>query len=229
MPRRSHLATGTSWWGRLAGKIVLETAFDAIEVNAEELLAPPERRGFRTGWGGRWRHVGYAAGAGGGPTHPLGMPTLSGRLRTDSLDCRLGCGANVRVPVALVREYAQPQPRPPVQAVQRIKAVVAELNADDWKSRDRAAAQLAALGPAAAGVLRAMGVMASRRRCASGSTRSWRRSRPQARRVPREAPGRGGRRRGAAEPARGHGRGRRAPGAGVTNERNQCLPTCRRQ
>jgi len=33
---------------------------------------------------------------------------------------------------------------------------VAELNADDWKSRDRAAAQLAALGPAAGGVLRAM-------------------------------------------------------------------------
>jgi len=77
-------------------------------------------------------------------------------LKTDSLDCRLGCGASVRVPVALVREYAQPQPRPPAQAVQRIKAVVAELNADDWKSRDRAAAQLAALGPAAAGVLRGM-------------------------------------------------------------------------
>ena len=37
----------------------------------------------------------------------------------------------------------------------------------------------------------------------------------------RQAPGRGGRRRGAAEPARGHGRGHHAPGAGVTNERNQ--------
>jgi hypothetical protein len=38
--------------------------------------------------------------------------------------------------------------------VERIKAVVAELNADDWKLRDRAAAQLVSIGPSAAAVLR---------------------------------------------------------------------------
>jgi len=151
------LGNGDVLVGGLAGKIVLETAFDAIEVNAEEMRSlRPSGADSEAG----------AAGGGGASASPLAPAevqltlwdgaTLSGRLKTDSLDCRLGCGASVRVPVALVREYAQPQPRPPAQAVQRIKAVVAELNADDWKSRDRAAAQLAALGPAAAGVLRAM-------------------------------------------------------------------------
>ena len=35
-------------------------------------------------------------------------------------------------------------------------AVVAELNADDWKARDRAAAQRVMLGPSAAGVLKSL-------------------------------------------------------------------------
>jgi hypothetical protein len=122
-------------------------------VNAEEL------RSLRPGG------AGAEAGSGGGGAAPAPAEvqltlwdgaTLSGRLRADSLDCRLGCGAAVRVPVALVKEYAQPQPRAPAQAVQRIKAVVAELNADDWKNRDRAAAQLSALGPGAAGVLKGL-------------------------------------------------------------------------
>src|SRR5204863_5413798 len=82
--------------------------------------------------------------------------TLSGRLRGDALDCKLGCGAAVKVPVALVQQYSQPQPRPPAQAIERIKAVVAELNADDWKARDRAASQLTALGPGAAVVLKGL-------------------------------------------------------------------------
>ena len=58
--------------------------------------------------------------------------------------------------MALVQQYAQPQPRPPAQAVEKIKAVVAELNADDWKARDRAAAQLMALGSGATGVLKSL-------------------------------------------------------------------------
>ena len=146
------LGNGDVLVGTLGGKIVLETAFDAIEVNAEELRALRPGGAIDSGGGG-----GAAAAA---PTEvQLTLwdgATLSGRLRGDALDCRLGCGATVRVPVALVKEYAQPQPRPPAQAVQRIKAVVAELNADDWKARDRAAAQLSALGPGAAGVLKSL-------------------------------------------------------------------------
>jgi hypothetical protein len=38
--------------------------------------------------------------------------------------------------------------------VDKIKEVIADLNADDWKKRDRAQAQLVGMGPVAAGVLR---------------------------------------------------------------------------
>ena len=80
--------------------------------------------------------------------------TLSGRVRGDAVDCALKCGAALRVPVAMVKRYTQPHPRPSPQVVERIKAVVADLNADEWKTRDRAAAQLASIGPSAAAVLK---------------------------------------------------------------------------
>jgi hypothetical protein len=141
------LSNGDVLVGGMVGKLVLETAFDAIEVDAAEL------RALRPGGGN-------GAGSAPAPTEvQLTLwdgATLSGRLRGDALDCKLGCGATVKVPVALVQQYAQPQPRPPTQAVERIKAVVAELNADDWKARDRAASQLAALGPGAAVVLKGL-------------------------------------------------------------------------
>jgi hypothetical protein len=98
------------------------------------------------------------AGAGGSPNEvQLTLwdgTTLSGRVRGDALDCALRCGAGLRVPVAMVKRYAQPRPRPSPQVVERIKAVVAELNGDDWKTRDRAAAQLASIGPSAGAVLK---------------------------------------------------------------------------
>ena len=135
--------------GSLAGKLVLETGFDAIEIDAEGL------QGLRRG------------GVGGGDveSEPGSSPnevqvtlwdgaTLSGRVRGDAVDCTLRCGAAVRVPVAMVTRYTQPRPRPSPQVVERIKAVVADLNADDWKTRDRAAAQLASIGAASASVLK---------------------------------------------------------------------------
>jgi hypothetical protein len=147
------LGNGDVLVGGLTGKLVLETAFDAIEVNSEEL------RSLRPG-GGAADATASAPRQAPAPTEvQLTLwdgATLSGKLRGDALDCRLGCGAAVKVPVALVKEYAQPQPTPPAQAIARIKAVVAELNADDWKARDRAASQLAALGPGSAGVLKTM-------------------------------------------------------------------------
>jgi hypothetical protein len=140
------LGNGDVLVGGLVGKLVLETAFDAIEVDATEL------RSLRPG--------GTGPSSTPAPTEvQLTLwdgATLSGRLKGDALDCKLGCGAAVRVPVALVQQYAQPQPKPPAQAIARIKAVVAELNADDWKARDRAAAQLMGLGAGAAGVLRGL-------------------------------------------------------------------------
>jgi hypothetical protein len=41
--------------------------------------------------------------------------------------------------------------------VERIRSVVAELNADDWKQRERAEAQLIAMGSAVISVLRELG------------------------------------------------------------------------
>jgi hypothetical protein len=38
--------------------------------------------------------------------------------------------------------------------VDRIKTIVADLNADDWKQRDRAEASLSAMGPVAISVLK---------------------------------------------------------------------------
>lgn len=124
--------------GSLAGELKVDTVFDTIAVNAAELKAL---------------------------THPADNPldvqlelwdgsTLSGHLQQPDVQCQLSSGVSVRVPVALVKEYRQPQPQPSGQMVERIKATVAELAAEDWRARDRAEAQLTQMGPSAAGVLR---------------------------------------------------------------------------
>jgi hypothetical protein len=140
-----ELSNGDLLVGGLVGTIVLETAFDAINVEAEGL------QGLRAGGEG-------GAEAGASPNEvQLTLwdgTTLSGRVRGDAVDCALRCGAGLRVPVAMVKRYSQPRPRPSPQVVERIKAVVAELNGDDWKTRDRAAAQLASIGPSAGAVLK---------------------------------------------------------------------------
>ena len=140
---RLTLANGDVLAGALAGGLVLETAFDTIEVEAAGLT------GLRQG----------TAADGDSSTGEVQLSlwdgtTLSGRVRGDAVDCALGCGVSVKVPVGLVQRYEQPRPRPSPQAVERMKAVVAELNAEDWKTRDRAAGQLASMGPASASVLR---------------------------------------------------------------------------
>jgi hypothetical protein len=60
------------------------------------------------------------------------------------------------IPVALLDEYNQPQPQPAANVVERIKASVAQLNADDWKARDRAEAELTMMGPVVIAVLKQM-------------------------------------------------------------------------
>ena len=80
--------------------------------------------------------------------------TLSGQLKDQQLSVALASGAAMKVPVALVVKYEQPQPQPSTQMIDKIKEVIADLNADDWKKRDRAQGQLVSMGPVAAGVLR---------------------------------------------------------------------------
>lgn len=138
---RLDVSNGDLLVGALTGRVVLETAFDAIEVDAAELA------GLRQG-GGEGESSGEVQ------LTLWDGTTLSGRVRGDTVDCALACGVALKVPVGAVRRYTQPRPRPSKQAVERLKAVVADLNADDWKTRDRAAAQLTSMGPPSASLLR---------------------------------------------------------------------------
>ncbi len=124
--------------GVLAGKLALDTAFDTIAINAAEIKslthpAPGSLDVSVTLWDGT---------------------TLSGQLQDQELQCQLASGLAMKVPVALVVEYDQPVPAPSGPMLDRIKAVVADLNAEDWKQRDRAEAALVEMGPPAIGVLK---------------------------------------------------------------------------
>jgi hypothetical protein len=55
-----------------------------------------------------------------------------------------------------VRAYVNPSAQPSAMMMDRIKAIVADLNADDWKQRDAAEEQLVKLGPGVGGTLKAM-------------------------------------------------------------------------
>jgi hypothetical protein len=141
------LTNGDLMVGALSGDLLLETGFDTIRVSGGQV------RGLR--------HVELP------PDSPPGSPsevqvtlwddaTLSGRLKGEVVECLLKCGTPVKIPVALVREYANPEPLPSKEMVDRIRAVVLELGNTEWKRRDRAVAQLLALGPSAASVLKSL-------------------------------------------------------------------------
>jgi hypothetical protein len=124
--------------GTLDGKLELATAFDTIAVNATEvktLTRIPDSNDdvSVTLWDGT---------------------SLSGQVQGQALRLTLSSGGAMQVPVAMVVKYEQPQPQPSNQMIETIRAVIAELNADDWKKRDRAQAQLVNMGPVAAGILR---------------------------------------------------------------------------
>ena len=82
--------------GTLAGKLAIDTAFDTIAVNAGEIKSlthptPGSLDVSVTLWDGT---------------------TLSGQLQDQELSCTLASGLALKVPVALVEEYEQPQPQP---------------------------------------------------------------------------------------------------------------------
>jgi len=80
--------------------------------------------------------------------------SFRGQLQEPEVTCVTRGGLEVRVPIPLVDEYTQPLPKPAGAVVDKIKALVAQLNADDWSSRQKAQEQLAAMGPMTTGVLR---------------------------------------------------------------------------
>jgi hypothetical protein len=124
--------------GSLTGTLKLDTAFDTIPVNATEVkeLSHPVPGSLDvavTLWDGT---------------------TLGGQLQDQAVSATLGAGVEMKVHVALLVRYQQPQPQPAVGMVEQIKATMARLNADDWKERDRAEAQLVSMGPVAIGTLK---------------------------------------------------------------------------
>lgn len=140
--------------GVLQGQIKLDTAFDTLTLNGPEIkrLVHPKDSALDvqvTLWDDS---------------------VVSGQLQQPDLDCLLGCGLQVKVPAALVTEYNQPLPQPSPGVIEKIKAIVADLNAEDWKQRDQAEAQLISLGQAVVGVIKQMHRPSPQRR-SSGSIR----------------------------------------------------------
>jgi hypothetical protein len=124
--------------GVLAGKLKLETAFDTLNLEAAQIKSLRHAKGSMqdvqvTLWD---------------------ETTVSGQLSETELTCNLRCGVAMRVPVALVEEYNQPSPQPSDALIKKVKDFVAELNADDWKARDRAETQLVGMGPVVIGTLK---------------------------------------------------------------------------
>lgn len=125
--------------GTIGGTLSLETPFDTLHVEGNQVKAMAHTRN--------------------GGDHDVQVTlwddsTLSGRLAESELTCQLNCGVIVRVPVALLEDYRQPLPVPSLAMIKRIRAVVRQLDAPDWHTRDAAQAQLVAIGPPVMSVLR---------------------------------------------------------------------------
>jgi len=126
--------------GTLTGQLKLDTAFDTLTVDAAQV-----------------RKLAHASDAGLDVQVTLwDQSIVSGQLQDPQVQCTLKSGLVLSVPVALVQEYAHPEPQPSSAMVEKIRETVAKLNAEDWKERDRAASQLMEMGPIVAPVLKSL-------------------------------------------------------------------------
>jgi len=137
-----HLLNDDLLVATLTGKLNLETAFDTISVTTAEIRSMTRAKESVQDvqivlWDGT---------------------SLSGQLKEPEIACELKSGVIMKVPVALLDEYTQPQPQPSPSMVEKIKSIIVELNAEDWKQRDRASAALVSLGPVAAPALKELRV-----------------------------------------------------------------------
>ncbi|MEA2708664.1 MAG: hypothetical protein QOF78_1265 [Phycisphaerales bacterium] len=126
--------------GTLSGNMKLDTAFDTLTLNAAEIK--------------KLTRGNADAGALDVQVTLWDSSIVSGQLQDPTLKCQLASGVALTIPIALLDEYNQPQPAPAATMVERIKAAVAQLNASEWKARDRAEAELTAMGPVVTGVLK---------------------------------------------------------------------------
>ncbi len=124
--------------GALEGKLRLDTAFTTLSLDAGSIKSL-ERR----------------------PEAPQDLKvtlwdetSFQGMLDDQMLSCKLLSGPTVSVPVSLLQEYLQPLPKPSSGMTEKIKALVAELDADDWQRRQRAQEDLVSIGEAVIPVLK---------------------------------------------------------------------------
>ena len=153
------LSGGDVLVGTLEGTLKLDATFDTLSVNAAEVRTLV--RGGATEAGGP-----SSRGGGGTTASDAGeLPgdvqvtlwdssVLRGRVQEDAVGCKLRSGVTLSVPVALIERYDQPEPQPSAAMGDRIKGVVGNLDADDWRTRDAAEAELIGMGNAIVPVLR---------------------------------------------------------------------------
>jgi len=135
------LTNGDTLVGTVGGTLSLETPFDTIHVEGSQI-----------------KRIGHTSGGG---DHDVQIrlwddATLSGRLVESHVTAVLRCGVSLRVPIALVAKYEQPQPLPSEPVIAEIGRIVRELDSDRWREREAAQARLLAIGPPAIEVLRGL-------------------------------------------------------------------------
>jgi hypothetical protein len=126
--------------GTLTGQLKMNTAFDTLTINGPELkslIHVPD---------GGAQDISISLWDG---------TTFSGQVEEQLLSCQLLSGLTLNLPVALVQEYNQPQPRPSAATIARIKELVdKELTNEDFHVRDHARHQLIGMGQVAAPILK---------------------------------------------------------------------------
>ena len=133
-----NLANEDQLVGTLAGTLKLDTAFSTITLNAAEV-----------------KRLVHTPGSPSDVQVVLWDETsVSGQLQEQQLAIDLKSGVQIKVPVALVEDYAQPRPKPSQAAIDTIKQLVAELSAEDGTQRDAAQEKLTSMGPVVLMVLK---------------------------------------------------------------------------
>ena len=125
-----NLSGGDALAGSLDGEFKLDTGFTVITIKAAEVC-----RLMRT--------AGTASDA---QVTLWDQTSIRGQIQESALPLKLGSGAAVSIPVGIIADYACASPQPKSAVADKIKALVAQLNADDWKQREEAEKNLLAIG-----------------------------------------------------------------------------------
>lgn len=126
--------------GTLAGVLELETGFEPVRVEGAQVRAV-ERAG-ESAVGGELRVTLWDG------------TVITGRPSRPGLTMRLSAGLELMVPVDLVGRYEHPAPRPSDFMAERVRGLVAELDAVEFRTREAAQRQLLAMGSAIVPLLR---------------------------------------------------------------------------